>query len=47
MDRVNEFASLRILSVAPEMRHKCPTITDEIDVLSTPPPVFLRGLRRR
>ena len=39
----NEFVSLRILSVTPEMRRRSPTITDELDVLSTPPPVFQEG----
>ena len=38
----NEFVSLRILPVTPEMRKSNPTITDELDMLSTPPPVFQR-----
>ena len=39
----NEFVSLRILPVTPEMRSNSPTITDELNVLSTPPPAFFEG----
>ena len=36
----NEFVSLRILPVTPEMREKNPTITDDSYMLATPPPAF-------
>ena len=39
----NEFVSLRILPITPEMRSKNPTVTDEIDVLSTPPLAFFES----
>ena len=36
----NEFVSLTIHPVTPEMRKEHPTVTDELDVFSTPPPAF-------
>ena len=36
----NEFVSLTIHPVTPEMREKNPTVTDELDMLATPPPAF-------